>query len=213
MFEHEAPRTADRSLPRKSLVMVAYPEEISALRAPVLPEGYRFRMYRPGDVVEWARLMTIVEEFDSDGDGAAFFEKNFLAEEDALRERLVFIVAPDGAPVASSMAWWLEEGGARYGRLHWVCAHPDHQNIGLGRAVVTWAMRRIAALEPGRDVYLDTQTWSHKAIGLYLRLGFHPVREGHPLLSPLNEYSETLEVLKGVLPPDTLRLFVERSVD
>ena len=61
------------------------------------------------------------------------------------------------------------------------------------------------------DIYLDTQTWSHKAIGLYLRIGFHPVRESHAILARVNEYSGAVEVLKGVLPEETMRLFLDRS--
>ena len=61
------------------------------------------------------------------------------------------------------------------------------------------------------DTYLDTQTWSHKAIGLYLRMGFHPVRESHPILTRVNEYSGAVEVLKGVLPDETMRQFIDRS--
>jgi len=213
MSVKEAPRTADRSLPRKSLVMLVHPEEIALLPEPGLPEGYRFRLYQPGDAENWARLMTTVEEFNEFSAGLASFNRQFLPEEDALRERQVYIVAKDGSTVASSTAWWFEEGGQRYGRLHWVAAHPAHQNLGLGRAVVSWGMRRTAELEPQRDVYLDTQTWSHKAIGLYLRLGFHPVRKSHPILRSVNEYDETLAILRDVLPPETLDLFLARSVD
>ncbi len=213
MDPREAPRTADRSLPRKSLVMLAHPGDIAAVPEPALPEGYCILLYESGDAEHWARLMAEVMEFDDEGAGLAFFRRDFMPEEAALRERLAFIVAPDGAPVATSMAWWLEEGGCRYGRLHWVCTRPDHQNLGLGRAIISWGMRRTAELEPGLDVYLDTQTWSHKAIGLYLRLGFRPARASHPVLSALNEYDGTLQVLSGVLPPPTLRLFLERSVD
>ena len=209
----EAPRTADRSLPRKSLVMVTHPGEIAALEEPVLPKGYRIRLYEPGDVRTWARLMAAVREFDEESQGLDCFNRQFLPEEESLRDRLAFVVSPDDRSVATSMAWWFEENGRRYGRLHWVCAHPDFQNLGLGRAIVTWGMRRTAELEPGLDVYLDTQTWSHKAIGLYLRLGFHPVRTAHPVLRSVNEYGETLEILRGVLPPETLQLFLERSVD
>jgi hypothetical protein len=32
--------------------------------------------------------------------------------------------------------------------------------------------------DPGRDIWLHTQTWSHLAIGLYLRAGFEFVKSG-----------------------------------
>ena len=157
--------------------------------------------------------MTEVLEFLTIDAARELFYRDFMNEEPELSRRLSFIIAPNGKPVATSMAWWLEENSQRYGRLHWVCTHPDYQNIGLGRAIVIRSMRRISELEPKRDVYLDTQTWSHKAIGLYLRLGFHPVRQSHPVLRTANEYDEVLDVLKSVLPPSTLSLFLERSID
>ena len=214
MYTKPAPLTADRSLPRKSITLVTTPEEIERAADPVLPEGYYFRLYKPGDDVEWARLMTIVEEFESEDKGLEYFRKRFVAdEEEELKRRQVYICAPDGTPVATSMAWYFEEDGVRYGRLHWVCTDPSHQNKGLGRAVVTWSMKRIADLEPGLNVYLDTQTWSHKALGLYMRLGFHPVRDTHPVLKSANEYSIAGEILKDVLPEETYRMYIESSVE
>ncbi len=213
MYRKEAPRTADRSLPRKSLVMKVDPMEISQVPEPRLPAGYLFRFYERGDAENWAHLMTLVREFEEESAGLAFFRKNYMPEEEELRRRLGFVVSPEGEPVATSMAWWFEEEGRRYGRLHWVCTHPDHQGKGLGRAIVAWGMRRTAELEPGLAVYLDTQTWSHKAIGLYLRLGFHPLRGSHPALRHVNEYDAARDILSDVLPPETFRLFLDRSAD
>ena len=213
-YTKAAPLTADRSLPRKSITLVVSPAEIAAAADPKLPEGYYFRYYQnEADVKEWARLMTKVEEFKAEADGEAYFTKAFLPQEEELKQRQVYICAPDGTPVATSMAWFFEENGVRYGRLHWVCTDPDQQNKGLGRAVVTWAMKRIAELEPGLNAYLDTQTWSHKALGLYMRLGFHPVRDTHPVLKHANEYSAAAEILKDVLPEETYRMYIESSVE
>ena len=205
--------TADRSLPRKSLVMLMHAAEMQELPLPRLPEGYVFRLYQPGDIEHWARITTIVQEYDTVEAAKAAFSRRFMPQEDALRERCVFVIAPDGTVVATVMAWMFEENGVRYGRVHWVCVDPAHQGKGLGRAIVLWALNRLKEMEPGRDVYLDTQTWSHKAIGLYLRLGFHPVRDQHPVLRKVNEYTETADVLQGVLPDEVMRLFLDASVD
>ena len=171
MYSRDVPRTADRSLPKKKLTMLMHPEEVARLNEPMLPDNYCFRYYESGDIENWAYLMTEVLEFLTIDAARELFYRDFMNEEPELFRRLSFIIAPNGKPVATSMAWWLEENSQRYGRLHWVCTHPDYQNIGLGRAIVIRSMRRISELEPKRDVYLDTQTWSHKAIGLYLRLG------------------------------------------
>lgn len=211
IYNRPAVLTADRSLPRKSIVMVIHPDEMARVPEPILPEGYAFRTYLPGDEKNWARIATIVDEFSCEQTAESAFRKQFMQDEDALRKRLSFVIAPDGSAVATSMAWRFEEDGRRFGRVHWICTDPAHQGKGIGRTIVAWAIRRIAELDPGADTYLDTQTWSHKAIGLYLRMGFHPVRESHAVLARVNEYSGAIAVLKGVLPEETMRLFLDRS--
>ena len=211
IYSRPAVLTTDRSLPRKSIVMVMHPDETARVPEPILPEGYAFRTYLPGDEKNWARIATIVDEFSCEQNAESAFRKQFMQDESALRKRLSFVIAPDGSAIAISMAWRFEEGGRHFGRVHWICTDPAHQGKGIGRAIVAWAIRRIAELDPGVDIYLDTQTWSHKAIGLYLRIGFHPVRESHAILARVNEYSGAVEVLKGVLPEETMRLFLDRS--
>lgn len=205
--------TADRSLPRKSIVMVLHPEEAASLPEPVLPEGYSFRLYQSGDAANWARITTIVDEFDSVEKAEDAFNKEFLPHEEDLKARNVYVIAPDGTAVATSTAWMFEENGRRYGRVHWICNDPAHQGKGIGRAIVLWAIKRLCELEPDADMYLDTQTWSHKAIGLYLRLGFHPVRKSHPVLNHLIEFDEAVNVLDGVVPEEVLEMFIERAED
>ena len=203
--------TADRSRPRKSIVMIIHPDEMARVPEPALPDGYAFRTYLPGDEKNWARITTIVDEFSCEQNAENAFRKQFMQDEDALRKRLSFVIAPDGNAIATSMAWNFDENGRHFGRVHWICTDPAHQGKGVGRAIVAWAIRRISELDPAVDTYLDTQTWSHKAIGLYLRMGFHPVRESHPILTRVNEYSGAVEVLKGVLPDETMRQFIDRS--
>ena len=212
-YDRPAPLTADRMLVRKSIVMLCRAETAAAVTVPQLPEGFSFRTYRPGDARAWGELMARVAEFDEASEGEAAFHRAFMDDEAALAERNVYVTAPSGEVAATSTAWWFEEDGVRYGRVHWVAADPKYQNMGLGRAVVSWTMNRLSRLEPGADQYLDTQTWSHKAIGLYMRLGFRPVRESHPVLQRVNEYSEALAILRGVLPKESLRQFEEEALD
>ena len=211
MYTRPPVLTADRTLPRESIVMVIHPEEAYSLPKPVLPAGYHFRLYQPGDVQHWARITTIVEEYDTQEQATSAFTRQFLPQEDELCRRCIFVIAPDGTPVATSMAWMFEENGIRYGRVHWICNDPAHQGQGIGRAIVLWALHRLRELEPDRDAYLDTQTWSHKAVGLYLRLGFHPVRKSHPVLQRVNDYDEAIPVLRSVLPEPMMQMFLDRT--
>ena len=209
--------TADKTLKRESIVMIVHPDEVAKLPEPTLPEGYSFRLYQPGDARTWAHITTIVDEYDNEEQAEASFTRGFMPEEEELKRRLVFVIAPDGSAVATSMAWMFEENGQRFGRVHWICNDPAHQGKGIGRAIVLWAMKRIAELEPGLDQYLDTQTWSHKAIGLYLRLGFHPVKKSHPILRGANDYDEAVEVLRTIVPdkmPEAVfKMFIENAED
>ena len=209
--------TADKSLKRESIVMMLPADAAQRTPEPVLPEGYSFRLYQPGDAVNWARSCTVCGEFDRIEDGVRSFEKSFLKEEEETKRRCMFVIAPDGSAVATSMAWMFEENGQRFGRVHWICNDPAHQGKGIGRAIVLWAMKRIAELEPGLDQYLDTQTWSHKAIGLYLRLGFHPVKKSHPILRGANDYDEAVEVLRTIvpdkMPEPVFKMFIENAED
>lgn len=60
---------------------------------------------------------------------------------------------------------------------------------------------------PGCDVWLDTQTWSYKAIAIYLDLSFAPLKIATYNEVP-NEYEDTVQVLKGKMRDDKYEKFV-----
>lgn len=60
---------------------------------------------------------------------------------------------------------------------------------------------------PGCDVWLDTQTSSYKAIGIYLDLGFVLLKTG-TYNEVLNEYEDAVQVLKGKMRDDKYEKFV-----
>ncbi|MBR5742750.1 MAG: hypothetical protein IKX85_03030 [Clostridia bacterium] len=65
-------------------------------------------------------------------------------------------------------------------------------------------MRRFFELSPGREVWLDTQTWSRRAIGLYPELGFAPMKTARYNGVP-NEFCEAARVMKGRMRDDLYR--------
>lgn len=167
----------DKRLPYHSILMRCDAASVSTIDAPALPEGFSYRLYQPGDMDAWARIETQVLEFPSEADARRHFEEHFLPAEEELTRRLYFIVSPDGIPCATANAWYGTCGGRRVGMLHWVAVSPRVQGMGLGYAAVARAMSAYPVLEPGLPVYLHTQTWSYQAVGIYLRLGFYPLRE------------------------------------
>ena len=63
-------------------------------------------------------------------------------------------------------------------------------------------------LMPGCPVWLDTQTWSYKAIGIYMDVGFIPMKTAVFNEVP-NEYDAALRVMRGKLRADKYEQFVD----
>jgi ribosomal protein S18 acetylase RimI-like enzyme len=144
-------------------------------RVPVveLPEGFAFSLYAPGDEAAWARIEHQAGEFSDDQKALGHFAKEFGKREQEMRERCLFLRAPDGEAIGTSTAWYGERGGGVIGRLHWVAIVPRFQGRGLAKPLVSAAM----ALMRGRhaSAYLTTQTTSWIAVKIYLDFGFRPV--------------------------------------
>ena len=50
----------DKSLVYKDIVMCLPFEDLMDLKVPVLPDGYSYKMFEPGDEVAWANLEVLV---------------------------------------------------------------------------------------------------------------------------------------------------------
>ena len=160
----------DKSVPYVDVLMVRK----SGTEIPVyeLPEGFRFALFQDGDQKAWAKIEASVLEFDDALDALLYFQKNYLPYLPELERRCLFIENADGEKVATSMAWWGYTGLRRDPWLHWVAVAPRYQRLGLGKAIVSKVMRMTAEIEGDRDFHLHTQTWSHRAVKIYEKLGF-----------------------------------------
>ncbi|MDL2233905.1 GNAT family N-acetyltransferase [Ruminococcaceae bacterium OttesenSCG-928-L11] len=137
-----------------------------------LPEGYAFRLFSPGDEAAWAAIETSVLEFENDINALLYFQRERMPYVEELVRRCLFIENASGEKVATASAWWDYTGMRRDPWLHWVAVKPGEQGKGLGKAIVGEALYLITQIEGDRDVYLHTQTWSHKAVELYEKAGF-----------------------------------------
>jgi GNAT superfamily N-acetyltransferase len=184
----------DRSIPYFNILMVRRAGTPLPPRLP-LPAGFAFRPFHDGDEVDWAEIEASVGEFAEPASALARFRREYLpAGEDALR-RVFFIRYADGAAAATATAWWNTLGGRRVPSLHWVAVRPSLQGGGLGRALIFEAVRRMHGLEGDVDFCLHTQTWSYRAVGLYLRAGFRFLTEG-TLDGYANDYAQALPLLR-----------------
>ena len=224
----------DKTIPYHHIIM-RRGAETGAVKPPVLPEGYSVRTYQDGDEVHWARIETSVLEFEDEAQALERYAQKYLLEKEALRERCFFVVDAEGVPVATATAWFERVPGEgeeidlsvahpsdekleRAAVMHWVAVCPSHQKLGLGRAVVSAALAAFERLEPGKDVWLHTQTWSHTAVRLYDSLGFRMQRVGRFMqkreegwLAVPNEYGAAIGALQGVVELETLVAWTARA--
>ena len=211
----------DKSLPYQGFIMKLRREKLQDIHVPELPNGYRFRLYKPGDDQHWAHLEHLVGEFPSYEKALDYFRHDYaLPFEDELQRRCAFVCTDDDVPVATATAWFMESSLGHRAWLQWISTDPAHQGRGVGRAVIAKALSLYNDVEPVTDIYLHTQTWSHKAIYLYHRLGFQfslmdsikvawHQPPGYRVMT--NSPLEALEVLKAVYSPELIRELREQA--
>ena len=161
-----------------------------------LPEGYRYKFYTDGDEVFWASIEASVLEFESEFSALMFFKENFLDERFELYRRCLFIEDADGVKVATATAWWSLVNGQRCPWLQWVGVSPSCQGLGLGKAIISKVTELMTELEGDADIFLKTQTWSYKAVGIYRSCGFEPTDEKALYIEKQYNYKKAMRILK-----------------
>ena len=208
----------DKSIEYKNVIMRIESDKLESIDDARLPAGFSFRYFQPSDVKHWGDIEASVLEFDSAHEACRYFESSYLPYLHDLQKRCVFIINPDGVPIATANAWHADSKLGYQAVLHWVAVRPEYQGQGLGRAVTQKALNIFRKLEPGKPVWLHTQTWSHTAIRLYHSLGFNIVK--HELLANTNtrngvpkiyknEFTEAIQVLRAVMDEE----YVSRLID
>jgi GNAT superfamily N-acetyltransferase len=163
-----------------------------------LPAGYSFVSFQPGDEKAWAQIEASVLEFDSEIHALLRFQRDYLPYLSELERRCIFIQSDAGEKVATATAWWSYTGNRRDPWIHWVAVKPTHQGKGLGKAVVAEIIRRMIEIEGDRDIYLHTQTWSHKAIKIYQKAGFVITSQPNLYKYSNHEYERALAILAAI---------------
>lgn len=175
---------------------------------PIVPEGFYVRFYEEGDEKHWAKIQTNVLEFTTLADAEMCF-KHYLDYIDELKQQQVYIVEKKtGNPVATSTAWFSELDGKKVGVVHGLSCLPEYQSLGLGRIAAAYMMKCFYDIAPKTEVWLDTQTWSYKAIGIYMQLGFIPMKTAVYSDVP-NEYEASVRVLKEKMRADVFERFID----
>lgn len=184
-------------------------EKTSSLASPVLPEGFRFKLYEKGDEKAWAEIEASVLEFDSERDALDYFENDYAPSQKELEKRCVFVVNQNGVPIATATASKSPYDGSSV--LHWVSVRPEYQGLGIGKAVVGKALQIFLEIGHCGDIWLHTQTWSHVAVRLYFKTGFVLVKK-REVEQCGNDYSEAMKILKTILTPEAYKMLEDTAV-
>jgi len=154
---------------------MVWPERRLGAIPPVnVPPGYGVRLLRPHDAADRAEFLALMRITQL---STWSHERLALVCSTMLPGGWLGIVHTEtGALVATATAQdtpdpLLHPAG---GEVGWVATHPAHRRRGLGRAVVTLALARLAAAGY-RRIYLKTDDHRLPAIRVYLTLGFEPL--------------------------------------
>ncbi|MGE8207335.1 GNAT family N-acetyltransferase [Heyndrickxia sp. NPDC080065] len=164
----------------------------------LLPEGFSFVWFTEGKEQKWAEIEASVGEFSNTEDALSYFQKTYIPFLDELKKRLLFVQDREGNEVGTITCWWDITGAKRDAAIHLFAVKKEYQCLGLGKALVSECINRLLQLEGDKAIFLHTQTWSYKAIGLYLKVGFNIVEEGS-FAQYKNEYEQAIPLLKEVI--------------
>ena len=186
----------DKSVPYVEVLMKR--KKGTAIPDVKLPAGYNFAYFKKGDEKAWAKIETSVLEFSNEFEALIYFQEKFMSFVSELELRCIFIENQAGEKIATATAWWCYLGNRRDPILHWVAVKPDYQRLGLGNAIVSKAVKLLIEIEGDIDIYLHTQTWSHKAIKLYKKIGFEISNEKNLPKYTNESYEKALDILKNI---------------
>ncbi len=137
-----------------------------------LPQGYSIRRYRDGDYRSWIRIHLEAEPYHRVDH--QLFSVEFGTDEQLIGLRQFFVCDPEEREVGTATAWFNDDlAGHNYGRIHWVAVSPQHQGMGLAKALTATVCRRFVELGHPRAL-VTTESFRLNAIGIYRKFGFVP---------------------------------------
>ena len=211
----------DKSIEYKNVIMRIESDKINVIADARLPDGFSFKFFEPSDVKHWGEIEASVLEFTSSAEACSYFEMSYLPNIHDLQRRCIFILNSDGVPIATANAWYSDSELGYQASLHWVAVRPEYQGRNLGREITKKALNIFRLVEPGKPVWLHTQTWSYPAIKLYHSLGFTMVKDER--LANMNtrdgivkiyqnDFEESIQILRTVMDDGYVNELVDTAV-
>ena len=203
----------DRSIPHIGVLM----EKTDTREYPRhgLPAGYVFSCYRPGFEKQWASLQYEVGQCDSIEEAEGIFKGTFMAppglrpppsqakgalpEEEALAKKTIFVFDEEHNLVGTGAIWDGNHFGMTLQRLHWIAVAPKHQGQGIAKAIVSRLLDLYNGLGYDGYIYLTSQTWSWRALKLYMGFGFRPYMGERPVNWRCEDFEEETAEAWGMI--------------
>ncbi|WP_433291347.1 GNAT family N-acetyltransferase [Actinoplanes sp. CA-030573] len=152
--------------------------DLTGLDEPVLPDGFRFRT--AGEVAPEAVVRAHVDAWAP----SAYTLESYAAVRRApgYRDDLhILVEAPDGTMAASTIMWL--DAVNKSVEFEPVGTHPGYRRLGLGRAMMLYAMHRARAAGATHATVVCLGAPGHpKARGLYYGVGFREISRDAPLI-------------------------------
>ena len=186
----------DKSVPYVNILMCRPPEAKKVNFT--LPESFSYAMYQPGDEKDWAEIETSVLEFDRSVDALCFFQDYFMGSVRELERRCLFIQNAEKKKIATATIWWEYSGMRRDPWVSWVAVRPEYQGLGLSKALMSRLLDITDKIEGKRNIYLHTQSWSHRAVKVYEKFGFQITREPNLFKYANDQYEEAIKLLSKI---------------
>ncbi len=159
----------------KSMRVIMTRADLNNIPAYSLPEGFKLRLFKKGEQTDWARVETAAYEFESEEQALARFNEEFGPHLDEFSKRCLFLENPAGEVIGTTTGWYgkEEEWDEVIGRIHWVSIVPEYQGKGLGKPLLTAAMKVMAKYHD--EAYLSSRTTNYRALNMYRQHGFIPL--------------------------------------
>ena len=115
-------------------------------------------------IYQWDELYPTIDVFKTD------IEKNQLyVGIDDNRIIVVFVINKESDPEYSDVVWTYSEENYRV--LHRLCVDPDFQGFGIAKSTMNY-IENLLESQGIASLRLDTFTKNHKALNLYLSMGY-----------------------------------------
>jgi len=162
-----------------------------------LPAGYCVRTMRPDEGGLWTDIWRDAEPYFPIE--PELFADQFGDDLPAMQWRSFIVENEKGVAVATTTSWYHRTyKGQDYGMIHWVAVRESHWGRGLGKALLSYALREMAKWHD--RAVLGTQTKRLPAIKLYLDFGFVPDLDDDGAREAWREVRDALDhpVLRGL---------------